>query len=149
MQLNSPTVMNGCPWRPARAADSLEELQPPKRAFILRSELKKKKSQSSFSNLLQGHIVPVLIVGAQELLQPKALSHHTWTPVNLRSIHKIMPFSSSRVGSHRTRNRIQNLKCMFLNEDYRRCTMIQHWIYPFIQRQVQFCDNTLFPMLTK
>ena len=69
--------MNGCPWRPARAADSLEELQPPRRAFILGSEFKKKKARV-VQNLLQGYIVPVLIIGAHELLQPKALSRHTW-----------------------------------------------------------------------
>lgn len=39
---NSPTIMNGSPWRPVKTPDSLEELQPPRRAFILGLNVEKK-----------------------------------------------------------------------------------------------------------
>ena len=39
---DSPTIMNGCVLRSFKTPDSLEELQPPRRAFILRLKLRKK-----------------------------------------------------------------------------------------------------------
>lgn len=86
-----PTTINGCNWRPARTPDSLEELQPPRRALILSLKLRKETVNYNIHNLLQSYVVPVLIVGSHEFFQSKTLGHHTWKPVKIYPTYLLRP----------------------------------------------------------